>query len=1420
MSTGSSKVSSYQFDLSDDNWRKNNSHAQVTNTNSTNKSNAQPIFGGIYTPELGAVNEHFNCITCGKGKDECSGHSGHVELNIAVINPIVVIDAKRWATVICFECGKSIANMQKASKIAPAKRLTTIASTTHMAGELCPHCSAVQPKITRDVKDSFSFNIETDNETRPLYADELLKVFERVSTKTVISFGKNENSHPSKTIMNILTVPANTVRPATKSFTGVGTNHTDTTNCLQSIIILNNKLKGIRTIINDSPNSLSIENKKHINLLGQAIHDLIVGSTSTSQNKKAKRRLTISGTRNLKSLLQEISKKEGTIRSHLLGKRVLSISRSTICGNCKLRVDEIGVPIMFARTMSVEEIVQEYNINYLTRFLLNGRKQYPGCSYIIKKSTGKRYEVNNLGDVSVEIGDIILRDAITGDIAFATRQPALGQRSINCHYIVVLEDPTILTIQLNVLACPAYNADFDGDQMNMWIVSSPAARIEASILGHLSNTFIHLQNGSPMNGQTLDSVSGAYALTKSDVIINRYKAMQLFAGVKTMPVFPPDKEFYTGRDIISMLLQNTPINIKRRPNSYDPIIAPYVKYKDDEINTVIKNGNMLAGVLDKKTIGEGAVGGIFHIVSRIYGPRAAFDLLYEFQHVILNYMDMQCLTFSYGDLIFPKEIKNKIQQITEIPIQSANRVADDLINERIIAPFSSDVETHYKIKHSNELILPDADILQCILEAIDPDKNNLYNMVKTGAKGSKANIAHICVAIGVVSINGERINNIFSYGRTMSFFPRFSTDPRSVGYIRRAYIDGLKYDEFYAASMAGRFDLITKALSTSVTGESMRKSIMSNQSSITNYDLQTEKGGHIVQLIYAETGLDSKSTEMISFKKIVFMNNKDIEIHYRKEHIDSITKHRDKYRKYIAYVEASEDATFVVDYSNRLAFNINQYIDMELNGNNDEDKGDIKEKIDLIINSIKAIPYVFFNEIQETLKSPIPDHFIEASWLHIMHFETTMLEKGILEKLTVMQTINIIEQIRKKYVNALVAYGDAVGVNASHAISAPLTQYMLDSHHRSVAGGTSGSTMKRVKELFGAAKVENEKFPIMTLPLLPNATEQDAKFVANNIEHMVLKQFMQRYDVLFENYEELQYPKFLDDVNWMSEFIINCPLVSAPPKLSKWCIRIELNRTKMIHKSIDLATIIRNIHIAYPLAYIIHSHEMSEKIIIRAWMSTTLFKDTDDQIAIIKAKVTPAFLSSTVRGVHNIKAAKVITIQKQLIESDGTLSSEKRFAIITEGTNILKAVTFKMVDPKLIRTTSVDETFKIFGINAARNRLSSEISKCIGGSSDMCHIYMYTDEMTRTGKVTNIKRGGVAAREYNNALLAMAYENTKQYAINAAINSLQCKVYGIAAPMLLGDMPMVGTNYCEIAIDEEFVKQKIKSVDSAIDEIF
>lgn len=1419
MITGSSRVGSYRFELSDDEWRKNNSHAQVTNTNSTNKSNAQPIFGGIYTPELGAVNEHFNCITCGKGKDKCNGHSGHIDLNIAIVNPIVIIDAKRWANVICFECGKPVVDMQKVRKIPPSRRLIATASTTHMAGKQCPHCAATQPKITRDVKDYFSFIIETESETRTLYPDELLKIFERVSTKTVISFGKNEDAHPRKTIMNILTVPANTVRPATKSFTGVGTNHTDTTNCLQSIIILNNKLKGIKSVINDMPNSLTIENRKHINLLGQAIYDLILGSTSTSQNKKAKRRLTISGTRNLKSLLQEIGKKEGTIRSHILGKRVLSISRSTICGNCKLRVDELGVPISFARTMSVEETVQEYNINYLTTFLLNGRKQYPGCSYIIKKSTGKRYEVNNLGDMTIEIGDVILRDAVTGDIAFATRQPALGQRSINCHYIVVLQDPLILTIQLNVLACPAYNADFDGDQMNIWVVSSVAARIEASVLGHLSNTFIHLQNGSPMNGQTLDSVSGAYALTKSNVVINRYKAMQLFAGVKSMPTFPHDKEFYSGRDIISLLLQDTPINIERRPNSYDPVIAPYVKYKDDEINTIIKNGNMLAGVLDKKTIGEGATGGIFHTVSRIYGPRVAFDLLFEFQHVILNYMDMQCLTFSYGDLVFPKEIKNKIQQITEIPIQAAKQVSDDLINERIIAPFSSDVDTHFKIKHSNELILPDADILQCILEAIDPDENNLYNMVKTGAKGSKANIAHICVAIGTVTINGERISNIFSYGRTMSFFPRFSTDPRSVGYIRRAYIDGLEYDEFYAASMAGRFDLITKALSTSITGESMRNGIMSNQSSITNYLMQAEKGGHIVQLIYAETGLDSKSTEMISFKKFVHMSNKDIEKYYRKEHVKSVINHRDKYRKYVAYIEAIEDTNFVVDYSNRLAFNINQYIDMELNRGSTDDKGDINEKIKLVMDSVYAIPYTLFNEIQESLKTTIPDHFLEASWLHIMHFETTLLERGVLEKLTLMQTVNIIEQVRKKYANALVAYGDAVGVNASHAISAPLTQYMLDSHHRSVAGGTSGSTMKRVKELFGAIKVENEKFPMMTLPLIAGSTEQDAKFVANNIEHMILRQFMMRYDVIFESHEELRYPNFLNDVNWMSEFIINCPLVKVPQKLSKWCIRVELNRTKMIHKSIDLATIIRNIRIAYPLSYVTHSHEASEKIIIRAWMSTSLFKETDDQLIIIR-KITPIFLDSTVRGVHNIKSAKVMTIAKQHILSDGTLSTENRHAIITEGTNILKAITFKKVDPKLIRTTSVDETFKIFGINAARNRLSSEISKCIGGSSDMCHIYMYTDEMTRTGRVTNIKRGGVAAREYNNTLLTMAYENTKQYAINAAINSLQCKVYGIAAPMLLGDMPLVGTNYCNISIDEEFVKEKIKSVDSAIDDIF
>jgi hypothetical protein len=225
-----------------------------------------------------------------------------------------------------------------------------------------------------------------------------------------------------------------------------------------------------------------------------------------------------------------------------------------------------------------------------------------------------------------------------GDLAFFNRQPTLERSSIGVHRVIVIQDPSVHTFQFNVLTCVNYNADFDGDQMNLWVARNPGARAEAMIMSPIANWFISTKTSGPVNGQVQDSTVGCNELTRDTVRIDKFHAMALFATTGTEPPrfdLKPADHIYTGRDIVSLLLSATPINYSRAPSSYSDVYAPYIPFSPTETLTVIERGVLVRGVLDKKSVGAGANGGIFHLISREYGSQRALDVIYALQQIAL-----------------------------------------------------------------------------------------------------------------------------------------------------------------------------------------------------------------------------------------------------------------------------------------------------------------------------------------------------------------------------------------------------------------------------------------------------------------------------------------------------------------------------------------------------------------------------------------------------------------------------------------------------------------------------------------------------------------------------------------------------------------------------------------------------------------
>jgi DNA-directed RNA polymerase beta' subunit len=474
---GHSSVQFLGFSIIGDAEARRESHGAVTNCE-LYSATGQPVAGGVYDLRFGTNDHGFLCLTCVQGKKLCPGHRGHIALRVAVTQPIAIAEIRRWLRVACLRCGEVVVDAEKYAGVAAPKRLAeAAAAATEFRRCPNPKCQAVHPRIVKDDEDYFTY--WADPETAPpsdkkgarsknavkLYPDTLRAIFERVSDAAVEALGRPHESHPRNLVRRVVTVPPNTIRPGIRSFGGAGgSSYHDSTNLLQHLVrrneLLPEQLPDAMGVLGPAGPPVDGEVDRSVQNLLQIYYDMILGGSGTSvtQGSSGKRGLVV-GARPVHSVLRGLARKDGRIRGNLLGGRVFFISRSTISGNMSYPSDEVGIPLEYARTLQVEETVQEFNRDWLMPFFLNGRRRYPGCTHLVRRATREVHDVAGLRDARLEVGDVLYRDVVSGDVAFFNRQPTLERSSISAMRVIVIQDPSVRTFQINVTACPWFNAD-------------------------------------------------------------------------------------------------------------------------------------------------------------------------------------------------------------------------------------------------------------------------------------------------------------------------------------------------------------------------------------------------------------------------------------------------------------------------------------------------------------------------------------------------------------------------------------------------------------------------------------------------------------------------------------------------------------------------------------------------------------------------------------------------------------------------------------------------------------------------------------------------------------------------------------------------------------------------------------------------
>jgi len=1381
--------------------------------------NDKPVENGVYDAHMGTTDHAWLCATCGNNKTLCPGHAGSIVLNYPVKNPIFREYILKWLKIICFECGDLVTN--KVLNVSKNKLLSEYVKISRTITK-CQKCNKDKPIVTKNKFEQSTFNIEYANTTYELFNHEIKNILNKISDDVVRKVGKPIMSHPKKFILSVIKVSPNTIRPDIKRIGGSRTNNSDITALTKNIIEINDLL----------PSNIPEKNKISKDLremyfnLDMTYYEMIKGSSGANNQV----RIITNTNKAPNSFANRIPKKDGRIRRNLMGKRVRYMMRSVITGDNMLKINEMGVPISIARSVQLFETVQIYNKDRLTLYFLNKNIRYPGCSGIIKYSNKKMYKIDFIDDsYELQLGDVILRDMISGDVVGFNRQPSLLFSSISSHNVVIL--PKGNTLCMNVSACNFYNADFDGDCMNGLVCQNIQSQNELKKLSSVNNWVVSYKDSSPMVGAFQDSLIGMAEFTKSDVYLNKYHAMKMFSQISLHDKdFSFSKKNYKSKEMFELFLPK--INFpKKKSNLYMEQYTPYIKYNPEDTHVIIKRGKLIQGVLDKSTIGQGVNNSIIHIINNEYGNECALDTIYSMQQIATTFFIHSGFTIGINDINISKTAIDQIKdKINKMLLESRN-LTEKLNFGNLTPPIGMTLSEYYEIEQMN-LLEPGDDFVEPILNDIDFTNNKLAQLVFTGSKGKNSNVIAINGAIGTQQINGNRMLRNFSYARTSPYFQKYDMDPKSLGYIPNSFREGLTSDIFPFAASEARHGLINNALSTSITGHQNRLSIKNLESILIDNCYKSMKDQNLIQPLYAETGYDTRKTErvkiltvMISDKELetsfhtkltdinkIFRNNTVKK--YLDNEFDIIKRDREEYREIFFTNEKNNPGNSLFDNIHQLPINlfriiencIYNYIDVMSKIPESKKILDPKKTIDKVKDLCDKIPYLYYNSIQEKNKREIPEYINNATLLVCMYIRSYLSTSNLIKKgITDILLDIIIKKIIIIFKQSLINYGTSIGVLAAQCVSEPMTQYVLDSKHRTGGGGGSKTgTIDRVKEILGSKDTDKMKNPSMLIIPLSKYEESKNKVqeIANYIEMMQFDRFTDDIRIFYEKFGSPIHSKFKHEKKLIDVFKKYNLGINIPNNLSNWCIRYSINKEELITNSMKLETIIIKLRSLFPEIFFIYTPENYDEIIIRCYLQTNIIKNFITLKDVID--ISEQINISVIRGIKDILSTEVIKLIKSYSDDDNSIKTKIVYAIKTSGSNLEDVLNNEYIDKYKTQTDSIKEFEEMYGIEATRNKIIIELRKAMEDVSKE-HCSIYADEMTYSGNITSIQKTGLQKREMNNITLRLSFQSPIQVVENAAVDGLINNISGISGPLILGTSPKIGTTYNKVLINENFI---------------
>lgn len=794
-----------------------------------------PVEGGVMDPRLGVVDPGMRCRTCGGGVGTCLGHFGYIELARPIIHVRYIKTIYSLLRATCEKCGRVLETKEELkTRENPLYELYTAKK------KKCSHCDTPQRKIR--LNKPYSFTIDK----KPLTALQIREWLEKVPDKDLEAMGI-KGGRPEWLIITLLPVPPVTVRPSITLETGERSED-DLTHKLVDIIRINQRLKDNITI--GAPDFIIDDLWELLQYHVSTFFDNNLSGVPQARHRSG---------RALRTLTQRLKGKEGRFRNNLSGKRVNFSSRTVISPDPNISINEVGVPEIVAKELTIPIRVDERNIVSLRAMIKRGSNAIDGANYIIRPDGRKKKITDeNANEIAEEIekGYSVERHLKDGDIVIFNRQPSLHRMSIMAHKVRITP---WRTFTLNLCVCAPYNADFDGDEMNLHVPQTVEALTEAELLMLAEKHIRSPRFGGPIIGCIQDHISGNCLLTKKWTKLSREKAVQYLANIGIEKRV--DKET-TGKELFSYILPND-FNLKFKNNACvgceecKKENCPYDNYVS------IKNGELKTGVIDSKAIGR-EKGLILDFIEKDYGSKEARIFLDRASKLGISFLMNNGFTIGISDQDITEEAKKKIQRVvkdvekecTELIEKYRKRELEQLPGQTL----KESLET-YIMKALRKVVDEASNIISETLP-----ENCAVVMAKSGARGSMLNLTQLAGCIGQQTLQGERIHRGYKK-RTLPHFKNGELSPQSRGFVPSSFKDGLNPFEFFFNAMNGREGLMDKSLRTRKSGYMERRLVNALQELKVEYDNTVrDDWGRIVQFYAAEDGLDPSKTQRGSIR--------------------------------------------------------------------------------------------------------------------------------------------------------------------------------------------------------------------------------------------------------------------------------------------------------------------------------------------------------------------------------------------------------------------------------------------------------------------------------------------------------------------------------------------------------------------------